>query len=51
MISGGLRNREIATRLSISEQTVKTHLSHVYAKLAVNGRLALLRCAEDRGYL
>ena len=51
LVSRGLRNREIASQLSISEHTVKIHLSHVYAKLGVNGRLALLRRAEDRGYL
>jgi two-component system, NarL family, nitrate/nitrite response regulator NarL len=51
LVSRGLRNREIASRLSISEHTVKVHLSNVYTKLGVNGRLALLRCAEDRGYL
>ena len=51
LVSRGLRNREIAARLSISDNTVKVHLSHVYAKLGVNGRLALLRRAEDRGYL
>jgi DNA-binding NarL/FixJ family response regulator len=51
LIGGGLRNREIASRLSIAEQTVKVHLSNVYGKLGVNGRLALLRYAEDRGFL
>jgi two-component system, NarL family, nitrate/nitrite response regulator NarL len=51
LIGRGLRNREIASRLSITEQTVKVHLSNVYGKLGVNGRLALLRYAEDRGFL
>ena len=51
LVSRGLRNREVASHLSISEHTVKIHLSHVYTKLGVNGRLALLRRAEDRGYL
>jgi len=51
LIGRGLRNKEIAARLSIREQTVKVHLSHVYAKLGVDGRLALLRYAEDKGLL
>jgi DNA-binding NarL/FixJ family response regulator len=51
MIGRGLRNKEIAARLSIREQTVKVHLSHIYAKLGVDGRLALLRYAEDHGLL
>jgi len=51
MIGHGLRNKEVAARLSISEHTVKVHLSHVYAKLGVDGRLALLRFAEDEGLI
>ena len=51
LIGRGLRNKEIASRLSIREQTVKVHLSHIYAKLGVEGRLALLRYAEDKGLL
>lgn len=51
LIGRGLRNKEIAARLSIREQTVKVHLCHVYAKLGVDGRLALLRYAEDKGLL
>jgi len=51
MIGRGLRNKEIASQLSIGEQTVKVHLSRIYAKLGVDGRLALLRYAEDNGLL
>ena len=49
MVARGLRNREIAERLSITEGTVKVHLHNIYDKLRLNGRLALLRYAEDRG--
>lgn len=51
LIGRGLRNKTIAAQLSIREQTVKVHLSHIYAKLGVDGRLALLRYAEDKGLL
>lgn len=51
LIGRGLRNKEIAARLSVREQTVKVHLSHIYAKLGVDGRLALLRFAEDKGLI
>lgn len=41
----GLRNREIAERLSITEGTVKLHLHSIYTKLGVNGRPELIRLA------
>ena len=37
----GLTNAVIAERLYISANTVKTHLSHIYHKLGVNGRTEL----------
>jgi hypothetical protein len=36
------RRAEIAVQLSVSEATVRTHLTHVYAKLGVRGRHELL---------
>jgi DNA-binding NarL/FixJ family response regulator len=49
MVAKGLRNKEIAERLCITEGTVKVHLHNIYDKLGLDGRLALLRYAEDRG--
>lgn len=41
--AAGLRNREIATRLGISENTVRTHLKHIYRTLGVRTRAELAR--------
>lgn len=49
MAARGLRNREIAGRLSITEGTVKLHLHHIYQKLGVNGRPELMRLAVKLG--
>jgi DNA-binding NarL/FixJ family response regulator len=45
----GLRNREIADQLTISEGTVKIHLHHIYKKLQVSSRLALVQYAYEQG--
>lgn len=38
LIGDGMSNKEIARELSISDQTVKTHLHHIYVKLKRSGR-------------
>jgi len=40
MIGRGLTNKEIATQLSLSEQTVKNHVHRMLRKLGANDRLA-----------
>jgi hypothetical protein len=40
-IKAGNINKEIATKLAISEETVKCHLSNIYAKQGVSSRLEL----------
>jgi DNA-binding NarL/FixJ family response regulator len=45
LISKGLMNREIATNLCISEQTVKTHISRVFRKANVSRRSQLVPLA------
>jgi ATP/maltotriose-dependent transcriptional regulator MalT len=51
LVAKGASNREIARELFISEATVKTHLTHLYAKLGVNDRAAAVAVAYDRGIL
>ena len=48
LLSGGLRNTEIAERLFIAPSTVKTHLGHVFAKLGVSTRAELAVLAAAR---
>jgi DNA-binding NarL/FixJ family response regulator len=51
LVARGTPNREIARELFISEATVKTHLTHLYAKLGVNDRAAAVATAYQRGIL
>jgi DNA-binding NarL/FixJ family response regulator len=45
----GLANKQIATSLEISENTVKFHLSSLYAKLGVTSRTEVVRSGARRG--
>ena len=38
LLSDGLKNREIAVMLSVLENTVKTHIKAILAKLSVDNR-------------
>lgn len=49
-IKKGNSNREIATKLAISEETVKRHLSNIYAKLGVSSRLELAVLADQQEF-
>ncbi|HEY3172333.1 MAG TPA: response regulator transcription factor [Thermoanaerobaculia bacterium] len=40
-VTRGLRNKEIARQLIISEKTVKSHLNNIFQKLGLEGRFAL----------
>ena len=49
LIAEGLKNKEIAARLSISPATVRHHLSAIFAKLEVPDRLKLMVFAYQQG--
>jgi len=49
LVTQGLRNKEIAASLGISEGTVTVHLKSIFAKLGVNDRTAAVKVALRRG--
>lgn len=50
-IADGLSNREIAARLFVSENTVKTHSSRVFDKLGVQRRVQAVQRARTLGLI
>jgi DNA-binding CsgD family transcriptional regulator len=51
LVATGLRNREIATQLVISERTVERHISNVYRKLDLRGKADATAWALRTGLL
>jgi DNA-binding NarL/FixJ family response regulator len=49
MVATGLTNRQISTRLWISEPTVKTHVSHILEKLGQPDRTQAILHAMSLG--
>jgi DNA-binding NarL/FixJ family response regulator len=50
-VAGGNRNRDIAERLFISEETVKVHVKHIMEKLGANDRTEAVTIALRRGII
>ena len=50
LVTEGLGNADIGTRLSISEKTVRNHISRIYDKLGVWTRAQAMVFARDRGF-
>jgi DNA-binding CsgD family transcriptional regulator len=48
LVADGLRSREVAERLGIASQTVKSHLKTIFDKLGVRNRVELARRLEQR---
>ena len=49
LVAHGLSNQQAASRLVVSEATVKTHVNHLLSKLGVDGRPALVAWAWQHG--
>jgi two-component system nitrate/nitrite response regulator NarL len=49
LLGAGMRNKEIAERLVISEATVRNHLTSIFAKIGVNDRFELVVFAYRYG--
>jgi len=50
-IAGGNRNRDIAERLFISEETVKVHIKHIMEKLGASDRTQAVAIGIRRGII
>jgi DNA-binding NarL/FixJ family response regulator len=51
LVAAGRRNKEIASELSIAEDTVKMHVRNILAKLQVNDRTEAVTIALRRGII
>jgi DNA-binding NarL/FixJ family response regulator len=51
LIAQGLTNKEIATQLNLSEQTVKNHIHRMLQKVGADDRLAVVRMVRLQGLL
>jgi DNA-binding NarL/FixJ family response regulator len=51
LIAEGLRNKEIAVALGISEETAKVHVKNILAKMKVSDRAAVIPVALRRGII
>ena len=49
LLVSGASNKAIAGRLNVSENTVKSHMSHIFAKLQVQSRAEAVAIALQRG--
>jgi DNA-binding CsgD family transcriptional regulator len=51
LIAEGLSNREIAGRLFVSENTVKTHSANLFSKLSAKRRTQAVQLAKEAGVI
>lgn len=51
LIANGMSNREIAEKLFVSENTVKTHSSRLFDKLSAKRRTQAVQIAKENGLI
>ncbi|MEJ2871227.1 LuxR family transcriptional regulator [Actinomycetospora sp. OC33-EN08] len=51
LLADGLSNRDIGSRLFVSEKTAGRHVSNIFTKLGVHTRAQAARLAAERGWL
>jgi DNA-binding NarL/FixJ family response regulator len=51
LVADGLSNEEIASRLFVSQATIKSHLVHIFTKLDADSRTAAVATAVRRGLI
>jgi DNA-binding NarL/FixJ family response regulator len=49
LVASGYKNKEVGATLTISERTVKTHLTNIFQKLGVRDRVGLVMYALRHG--
>lgn len=50
-VAGGNRNRDVAEKLFVSEETVKVHMKHIMEKLGASDRTQAVAIAVRRGFI
>ena len=51
LVASGASNKEIAAALVLAEGTVKNHITNIFGKLGVTGRLQAVEKARELGLL
>lgn len=51
LVAEGLKREEVASRLTMSQETVRTHLRNIYQKLGVSGKISAIKMARISGLI